>query len=641
MSGSGTAGPVRSQPADAAAGEADAQAFESLVEAIDSWIAANAHWPPLRPVRDDWSDAGARLAGVGRELSRVLVVGVIGGTGTGKSTLVNALAGAEVSPAGDISRPTTKSPVVVAAEATDCSWLPLADWDARVVRTASPAIAGVVLVDCPDPDTQDERADLRTGPRGEEPPNRNREILESVLPSCDVLLLVSTAQKYRSWAVAREVVRFAPGRPLLFVQTHASRDPDIRDDWKRALSDDGFDVPVMHRLDGVEAIRRAREGLPPEPGFAELCVSIQTELAGRAAVRVRRTGAIDLLDWFLRRTTARLAGVRDPVAALERGIADERARLEAVLAGRLAGQLVAASGHWQRLLARELTGEGRGGPFGVFLSLVDRLAGAWPGLAAGGSGLVGRALAGRPVSDAAADETGGGASPGMAAIREVGLTEADVEQSRSILVGLAARARIEEPQVGRARLPEARAAAIVAEVLSRAGRWLDEGIGRLVEARRDRLGTRAGRWTLEVAFCGFVLAVVGRAAWGFFHDRLWAGQPSAGGGLLWEAIPWILLWGFFLRWVSGAWIRRGLEGDVRTLVTGLPQAHLVDPILEDFAAAAREASSALAAFEGLVRRAGSLAAIRTDAAGGLGRLRGQSGPVGRGIADPPIAAGSP
>jgi energy-coupling factor transporter ATP-binding protein EcfA2 len=647
MSGVGGTDAVTQLSSAAEAGDADAEAFEALVGEIDSWIDSNAHWTALRPVRDDWSDAGARLAGVGRELSRVLVVGVIGGTGTGKSTLVNALAGAEVSPAGDVVRPTTRSPVVVAAGDTDCSWLPLADWNARVVRTASAALAGVVLVDCPDPDTQDDpdtrdgRADLQADPRGGDPPNRNREILESVLPSCDVLLLVSTAQKYRSWAVAREVLRFAPGRPLLFVQTHASRDPDIRDDWKRALSQDGFDVPVMHRLDGVEAIRRAREGLPPEPGFAELCASIQTELAGRAAVRVRRTGAIDLMDWFLRRTAARLAGMREPLAALENGIAGERARLERVLASRLAEQLRAARGQWQRLLARELAGEGRGGPFGVFLSLVDRLAGAWPALASGGSGLVGRALAGRssvapavrPASDGAADRPGGGASIGMTAIHEVGLTEADVEQSRSILVGLAARARIEEPRVGRARLPAAMAAAVVAEVLSRAGRWLDDGIGRLVEARHGRLGAKAVRWTLEIAFCGFVLAILGRAAWSFFYDRLWAGQPSAGGGLLWEAVPWILLWGFFLRWVSGVWMRRGLEEDVRTLVAGLPQARLVDPILEDFSDAARETVAGLATFDALVARSATLTTIPTRAGGGLGRLRREPGPAGQPVAD--------
>jgi len=627
-------------------GEAAAAAFQAVVGGIDAWVAGLDHWPPMRSVSEDWADAGARLAGVGRALSRVLVVGVIGGTGTGKSTLVNALAGAEVSLAGDISRPTTTRPVVVAAEGTDCSWLPLADWHAKVVRTASPVVAEVVLVDCPDPDTQDEtvdrRADRRRGAGGGAmtgpdaaaeggSPNRNRDILQSVLPSCDVLLLVSTAQKYRSWAVAREVVRFAPGRPLLFVQTHASRDPDIREDWKRELAGEGFDVPIVYRLDGVEAIRRADAGLPHEPGFAELCHAIESQLAARAAGRVRRTGASDLLEWFLRRSATRLAEWRAPVTALEDGLAAERTRLENALAARLSQQLIAARRDWRRLLAREWAGEGWTSPFGGFLSAIDRLLASWPGLDLAGPGLVGRVLAGRVtgVGEAAggsgaavAGRTAAeGIAPGMAAVHDLGISEADLEQSRSILVGLAARAGIREPQVGRARLPAERTSAIAGEVVARAGHWLDDGIARLIESRRHRVSTRTLRWAFEIAFGGFVLAVLGRAAWGFFHDRLWAGQPSAGGGLLWESIPWVVLWGLLLRWLAGMWIRWGLEGDLRNLMTGLPRARLIDPILEDFSAAATQTANGLARFDAIALQARPLTAIAVEEGGSLGRLR--------------------
>ncbi|MFM8435316.1 MAG: hypothetical protein ACKOBP_08260, partial [Planctomycetia bacterium] len=81
--------------------------------------------------------------------------------------------------------------------------------------------------------------------------------MAKILPACDVLLLVATVQKYRSWIVARELAAFAPGRPLLFVQTHASRDPDIRADWRRELERQGFVVPRIFRVDGVEALARA------------------------------------------------------------------------------------------------------------------------------------------------------------------------------------------------------------------------------------------------------------------------------------------------------------------------------------------------------------------------------------------------
>ncbi|MFM8892919.1 MAG: hypothetical protein ACKOTB_15130, partial [Planctomycetia bacterium] len=207
--------------------------FDELVAALGRWSESLPAWPPAGQVRSEWERVGPRLDRARRQLSRLLVVGVIGGTGTGKSTLVNARAGRDLSPASDVARPTTLHPVVVSAPGVDLSWLPIERLGARVVRSEAAAVANIVLVDCPDPDTQPavDRAGA-AAPRGTAVPrpsdgNRNRELLEAVLPACDVLLVVSTAQKYRSWVVTREIAAFAPGRPLLFVQTHASRDPDI------------------------------------------------------------------------------------------------------------------------------------------------------------------------------------------------------------------------------------------------------------------------------------------------------------------------------------------------------------------------------------------------------------------------------
>ena len=251
-------------PSSTAAAEPDFAAFDLLVEALSRWAPSGPAWPPARRVKSEWEGVAPRLDKARLELSRVLVVGVVGGTGTGKSTLVNALAGSEVTTAGDVARPTTINPVVVAARDVDVSWLPLDAMQARLVRSDSPAVANIVLVDCPDPDTQSAAG---TPPAESSKPsatNHNRDLLEAVLPACDVLLLVSTAQKYRSWIVAREVAAFAPGRPLLFVQTHASRDPDIRADWRKELESQGFDVPRIFRIDGVEAAARAARsaGLP-------------------------------------------------------------------------------------------------------------------------------------------------------------------------------------------------------------------------------------------------------------------------------------------------------------------------------------------------------------------------------------------
>ncbi|RLS84392.1 MAG: ATP-binding cassette domain-containing protein [Planctomycetota bacterium] len=164
-------------PSSSAAAEPDFAAFDLLVEALSRWAPSGPAWPPARRVKSEWEGVAPRLDKARLELSRVLVVGVVGGTGTGKSTLVNALAGSEVTTAGDVARPTTINPVVVAARDVDVSWLPLDAMQARLVRSDSPAVANIVLVDCPDPDTQSAAG---TPPAESSKPsatNHNRDLL--------------------------------------------------------------------------------------------------------------------------------------------------------------------------------------------------------------------------------------------------------------------------------------------------------------------------------------------------------------------------------------------------------------------------------------------------------------------------------
>jgi energy-coupling factor transporter ATP-binding protein EcfA2 len=611
------AAPASDPPPDTQPTEPDFAGFDRLVESLDRWSGSLSDWAPARRVHEEWRQVAPRLDRARRELSRVLVVGVVGGTGTGKSTLVNALAGCDVTAAGDVARPTTIAPVVVASPDVDLSWLPLEAMAARVVRSDAPAVANIVLVDCPDPDTQPVAATTRTADRAARPSdsNRNRDLLEAVLPACDVLLLVATAQKYKSWIVARELAAFAPGRPLLFVQTHAARDPDIRADWRQELEAQGFSVPRIFRLDGVEAGRRTAALLEPEPGFRELVEAIEQELVGRAARRVRRTGAIDLAAWFTRQARTMLDPVDPAVSRLTAGVGAERARLEAILATAVGAKLRAGRGAWQRLITDEVVARWHGGPFATFLHVLAALGGLWRRSGAAG-GVIGRLLAagGRPV------EAGDG---GWQAVAELGLGEIDVEQSRSILSGLAAGASLGEPLVGRPRIDAAAAQRTTSAVLDRTGAWLGAGIAALVADRRGRAGGPTLHWICEVAFVALLALVLVRAGWDFFVGHLWLGRPHAGEGGLQAAVIWVVLWGLLLRWIAFAVVRRGLDRDITALVGRLPAAGLVDPLLDDFATAAVRAREYLDTGARLGREAEALAAALGEPAARLGRLRGE------------------
>ena len=107
-------------------------------------------------------------------------------------------------------------------------------------------------------------------------------------------------------------------------------------------------MPRIFRLDAVDAAARKAAGLEPEPGFRELLTAIDDELVGRAARRVRRTGALDLACWFTRQARGQLADFVTPVAALDQAIVKERQRLEGILARGVSSKLIAGRAAWQR-----------------------------------------------------------------------------------------------------------------------------------------------------------------------------------------------------------------------------------------------------------------------------------------------------
>jgi energy-coupling factor transporter ATP-binding protein EcfA2 len=139
-----------------------------------------------------------------RQLDAPLLAVVGGSTGAGKSTLVNTLLGADVTPAG-VLRPTTRSPVLACApdEArwfTDTRVLPElarvtgdvpeaptgARHDGELARSLRivphPAVpAGLALLDAPDVDS------VVTG---------NRELAAQLLAAADLWIFVTTAARY-------------------------------------------------------------------------------------------------------------------------------------------------------------------------------------------------------------------------------------------------------------------------------------------------------------------------------------------------------------------------------------------------------------------------------------------------------------
>ena len=137
-------------------------------------------------------------------LDAPLVVVLLGSTGSGKSSLFNALAGRAISPSG-VLRPTTRRPVVlVHPDDAGAALLPgLTARDALDVRAEPTARRGLVFVDAPDFDSVE---------------LANRDLAVELLEAADMVVFVSTATRYADqvpWTILGRVRQ--RGVPLLAV----------------------------------------------------------------------------------------------------------------------------------------------------------------------------------------------------------------------------------------------------------------------------------------------------------------------------------------------------------------------------------------------------------------------------------------
>lgn len=562
--------------------------FDRLLAEIADWTARAPRWPPFRQAAALWGRIEPRLRELQSRLDRVLVVGVVGGTGAGKSTLVNAIVGKSVSPASDIQRPTTTRPVIVCHPDVDPSFLhfasdrgpapglsagerdrgsvpghlafrgsaadgsPAGGFGAEVEHVDSPLLSAMILIDCPDPDTQGDSIETT---------NRNRDLLRRVLPECDVMLFVATAQKYKTAAVADEVLAHAPGRQIVFIQTHAALDHDIRPDWKRLLESQGFAVPHMFLIDSQEAIDRQERGEPATDALNSLRDFLRAELAERARRRIRRTNALDLIGWWLKQVEQESENLRPAVEMLEERIAGEESRLSEKVRSRLIDRLRDDRQWWRTALLRQSASRWGGGPFAALVRMLDRPLAPWRWLLP----IRGRMMV---ASGAAEQLRPAGFLAESASIAELGISDADIAEARSILRQQADRAGLVPPPVeGRADSETSQPAitALARQLAQRATTAVEESI----ERRAVRYAGPIFHGLLELLFTALLALLVARLGWNFFYEHTWLGKPLLGLDYLVYAAMWLLVWGLVLRWILAARLQRGLSREIGRLVERL------------------------------------------------------------------------
>ncbi|OKK07797.1 ATP-binding protein [Streptomyces sp. CB03234] len=330
-------GPLTDEP-HVPIGEAYAGTLRARLDALRELVGLSR----TRLDGDTLAEAGRVLdeaAARQRLSSRHTVVAIAGPTGSGKSTLINALAGVPVSETG-LRRPTTAAPIACTWSEGAAGLLDRLAIPGRLRRrplaggAGDEALQGLVLVDLPDHDSA---------------VTAHRKQVDRVLALVDAVIWVVDPEKYADAALHERYLRPLAGHAevTFVVLNQVDRLPgeaahQVLDDLRRLLDEDGMALGE-HGEPGATVL--AVSALTGE-GVGELREVLGAFVQGRCAAERRLSADVDAAAARLRPVY-----VADGHPGLgERSREDFGARLAVAVGARAAGE--AAEREWRRNAGR-------------------------------------------------------------------------------------------------------------------------------------------------------------------------------------------------------------------------------------------------------------------------------------------------
>jgi GTP-binding protein EngB required for normal cell division len=284
------------------------------------------------------------------------VVALVGGTGVGKSSILNALAGADVARAS-VLRPTTETPTAWVPESSLQDVNPLLEWLGveTVVMRPDGDLPHVAIVDLPDIDSV---------------ASDHRALVDRLLPRIDVVVWVVDPEKYddeRLHIYLRKASEGGGSTEVILNKTDQLAGDEVEAvvrDLRRRLGDSGFNEAVIRPMSASSGVGVAdfRASLERGAGAKQAILAKigsdvrarMTELAAAAGVAdpdIAQMHADDALAGFAAEATEAALEIVDPegVALQLKNMYLEQARIGAgSLLSRLGTLIRYLGGHRRR-----------------------------------------------------------------------------------------------------------------------------------------------------------------------------------------------------------------------------------------------------------------------------------------------------